>query len=170
MLRRVGGYNLDAFVDRADAGQSVRSIMVGSEGTLGIVVEARIRLVPLPAARAVLAVEFEHLLDALAATPGRSCPMLPRPSRSWTGSSSVTRRQSPALDAIRRGVFSDAGGACCASSSPAIAPMHLAGKLRALERDLQRSLPLPRDAGDRSCSSSNESGVCAKRRSDSRRR
>jgi FAD/FMN-containing dehydrogenase len=51
VLRRVGGYNLDAFTAPATSVDLTR-IMVGSEGTLGIVVEARITLVPLPMARA----------------------------------------------------------------------------------------------------------------------
>ena len=32
--------------------------MVGSEGTLGVVLEAKVDLVPLPAAKAVLAIQF----------------------------------------------------------------------------------------------------------------
>jgi FAD/FMN-containing dehydrogenase/Fe-S oxidoreductase len=68
VLRRVGGYNLDEFVDAARP-VSLAKLIVGSEGTLGIVVEARIRLVPLPAAKAVLAIQFDDLLEALGATP-----------------------------------------------------------------------------------------------------
>ncbi len=68
VLRRVGGYNLDAFVDPA-APIDLTRIMVGSEGTLGFIVDARIRLVPLPKQKSVLTVEFDQLLDALAATP-----------------------------------------------------------------------------------------------------
>jgi FAD/FMN-containing dehydrogenase/Fe-S oxidoreductase len=68
VLRRVGGYNLDEFVDRARPFNLAR-IIVGSEGTLGVVAEARLNLVPLPAAKAVLAVQFDDLLDALGATP-----------------------------------------------------------------------------------------------------
>ena len=44
-------------------------IFVGSEGTLGFIVEATIGLVPLPAQKAVLTIEFDQLLDALGATP-----------------------------------------------------------------------------------------------------
>ena len=75
ILRRVGGYNLDAFVRRACAepGRIPASIspvlLVGSEGTLGVTVEAKLPLVELPRARAMLVVEFAGLLDALAATP-----------------------------------------------------------------------------------------------------
>jgi FAD/FMN-containing dehydrogenase/Fe-S oxidoreductase len=78
ILRRVGGYNLDAFLPRRmedsglGAGPSpfnLARLFIGSEGTLGVTVEARLRLVELPRARATLVVEFAGLLDALAATP-----------------------------------------------------------------------------------------------------
>ena len=71
ILRRVGGYNLDAFrpTGGATAGFNLAHLFVGSEGTLGVVVEARLRLVELPRAKAVLVVQFADLLDALAATP-----------------------------------------------------------------------------------------------------
>jgi FAD/FMN-containing dehydrogenase/Fe-S oxidoreductase len=71
ILRRVGGYNLDAFTpeSREKAGFNLARLFVGSEGTLGIVVEATLRLVELPKAKAVLVVQFAELLDALAATP-----------------------------------------------------------------------------------------------------
>jgi FAD/FMN-containing dehydrogenase/Fe-S oxidoreductase len=68
VLRRVGGYNLDEFVDPSRHVDLTR-IMVGSEGTLGFIVDARIRLVPLPAQKSVMTIEFTHLLDALGATP-----------------------------------------------------------------------------------------------------
>ena len=44
-------------------------LFVGSEGTLGVVVEATLRLVERPEAKAVLVVQFDDLLEALAATP-----------------------------------------------------------------------------------------------------
>ena len=68
VLRRVGGYNLDEFVDPAKP-FNLAKLIVGSEGTLGLVVAAKIDLVALPAAKAVLTIEFDELLDALAATP-----------------------------------------------------------------------------------------------------
>ena len=68
VLRRVGGYNLDAFVDPA-APVDLSRLMVGSEGTLGFVTEATIGLVPLPAVKALVTLEFDDLLDALGATP-----------------------------------------------------------------------------------------------------
>jgi FAD/FMN-containing dehydrogenase/Fe-S oxidoreductase len=68
ILRRVGGYNLDCFVGRAD-GLNLAHLFVGSEGTLGVTLEAKVRLLELPRARAVLVAQFKGLLEALAATP-----------------------------------------------------------------------------------------------------
>src|SRR6185503_2670318 len=67
VLRRVGGYNLDEFVPGRPF--NLARLFVGSEGTLGIVLEAKLKLVPLPAAKVLLAVQFDDLLDALGATP-----------------------------------------------------------------------------------------------------
>jgi FAD/FMN-containing dehydrogenase/Fe-S oxidoreductase len=68
ILRRVGGYNLDDFVD-PEKPVNLAKMMVGSEGTLGIVLEARLRLVPLPKAKAVMVILFADLLESLAAAP-----------------------------------------------------------------------------------------------------
>ena len=68
VLRRVGGYNLDAFVDPA-APVDLSRLMIGSEGTLGFVTAATVGLVPLPAVKALVTLEFDDVLDALAATP-----------------------------------------------------------------------------------------------------
>ena len=68
VLRRVGGYNLDEFVDPAQP-FNLAKMIVGSEGTLALVVAREAQLVPLPTAKAVLTIEFDELLDALAATP-----------------------------------------------------------------------------------------------------
>jgi FAD/FMN-containing dehydrogenase/NAD-dependent dihydropyrimidine dehydrogenase PreA subunit len=68
VIRRVGGYNLNEFVDPA-APINLAKIMVGSEGTLGVVLEAKLRLVPLPKAKAVMVIEFADLLEALSAAP-----------------------------------------------------------------------------------------------------
>ncbi len=68
ILRRVGGYNLDRFVD-SSAPVNLAKIMVGSEGTLGIVLEAKVKLVPLPKAKALMAILFDDLLQSLAAAP-----------------------------------------------------------------------------------------------------
>ena len=67
VLRRVAGYNLDAFVDSPTV--NLAKMMIGSEGTLGVVLEAKLRLVPLPKAKAVMVIEFADLLEALSAAP-----------------------------------------------------------------------------------------------------
>ena len=68
ILRRVGGYNLDEFLP-ADRSLNLCRIMVGSEGTLGLTVAAKLRLVPLPEHRVVCCVQFADVLEAMAATP-----------------------------------------------------------------------------------------------------
>jgi len=68
ILRRVGGYNLDEFLP-ADRPFNLCRIMVGSEGTLGLTVAAKLRLVPLPKHRLVCCVQFDDVLEAMAATP-----------------------------------------------------------------------------------------------------
>src|SRR5262249_53555755 len=68
ILRRVGGYNLDEFTSPVRP-FNLPKMMVGSEGTLGVVLEAKLNLVPLPKAKSVLIVQFRELLEALAATP-----------------------------------------------------------------------------------------------------
>ena len=71
VLRRVGGYNLDEFIRAPIANRpfNLAKLMVGSEGTLGVVLAAKVNLVPLPTAKAVLAIQFAGLLESLAATP-----------------------------------------------------------------------------------------------------
>jgi FAD/FMN-containing dehydrogenase/Fe-S oxidoreductase len=65
ILRRVGGYNLDRFLGDFN----LTDLLVGSEGTLAITLEAKLRLIELPRAKIVLVIQFADLLDALAATP-----------------------------------------------------------------------------------------------------
>jgi FAD/FMN-containing dehydrogenase/Fe-S oxidoreductase len=67
LLRRVAGYNLNEFAK--DQPFNLSRLMVGSEGTLAVVLEATVKLVPLPKAKAVMAIEFAELLDALEAAP-----------------------------------------------------------------------------------------------------
>ena len=64
LLRRVSGYNLDAFLDEGE--MDLATLIVGSEGTLAVVTEARVRLVPLPAAKGVAAVHCRSLEEAAA--------------------------------------------------------------------------------------------------------
>ena len=76
VLRRVSGYNLDEFVDGAgytgpigprrahNQGRrtwNLANLLVGSEGTLGLITEATIHLEKLPAATALVIVHFDSL-------------------------------------------------------------------------------------------------------------
>lgn len=134
VLRRVGGYNLDRFVDQ-DRPVNLVEMMVGSEGTLGIVVEATIGLVPLPPARVLVAVEFAHVLDALAATP---VVLAHGPSAVEVMDAFILRhtREHGALDATRRTVFSDDGGALLCIEFSGDRVDELTDRLSAVERDL----------------------------------
>jgi FAD/FMN-containing dehydrogenase/Fe-S oxidoreductase len=112
VLRRVGGYNLDEFVDRAKP-FNLAKVIVGSEGTLGLVVAAKINLVPLPAAKAVLTIEFDELLDALAATP---LVLRHGPSAVEVMDRFILdhAKESPVLDAMRRRILlGDPGALLC---------------------------------------------------------
>jgi len=66
VMRRVSGYNLDEFVD-ADHPFDLSKIVVGSEGTLCTVVEAKLKLEKLPAYKALVAVHFAGLIESLEA-------------------------------------------------------------------------------------------------------
>ena len=68
ILRRVGGYNLDEFLPSKKPFNLAR-LMVGSEGTLGLVLEAKLRIVPIPKARVVCVIQFEDFHEAMTATP-----------------------------------------------------------------------------------------------------
>jgi len=65
VMRRVGGYNLDELLDRENSNLS--KILTGSEGTLACIVEAKLKLEPLPKATALLIVHFADLLESLRA-------------------------------------------------------------------------------------------------------
>lgn len=87
ILRRVSGYNLDAFIpeiqDQFPIPAAVKQLdrewpdrrefnlarmIVGAEGTLGVVTEAVLHLVPLPKERGVVCLQFETIDAALMAT------------------------------------------------------------------------------------------------------
>jgi FAD/FMN-containing dehydrogenase/Fe-S oxidoreductase len=72
LKRNVSGYNLDRVVYENDDGDSVinlSKLVVGSEGTLGVVVEATVSLVSTPEETALALYCFEDLLAALRAVP-----------------------------------------------------------------------------------------------------
>ena len=138
--RRVGGYNLDAFTGANGDPFNLAKIVVGSEGTLGIIVEARINLVPLPNAKAVLTIEFDELLDALGATPAI---LEHHPSAVELMDHSILShaRENPALDAVRRAVLRGDPGALLCVEFYADDAAELPPKLAALERDVVTRAP-----------------------------
>jgi len=135
VMRRVGGYNLDEFVDPAKP-FNLAKVIVGSEGTLGIVVAAKVKLVPLPAAKAVLTIEFDSLLDALGATP---LILRHQPSAVEVMDRFILdhARENAALDALRRRVLqTDSPGALLCVEMYADRPGDLPPRFETLERDL----------------------------------
>jgi Fe-S oxidoreductase/FAD/FMN-containing dehydrogenase len=137
VLRRVGGYNLDEFVDRAKP-FNLAKVIVGSEGTLALVVAAKINLVPLPAAKAVLTIEFDELLDALAATP---LVLRHGPSAIEVMDRFILdhAKESPALEAMRRHILLGDPGALLCVELYGDRAEDLPPRLDALERELAAS-------------------------------
>ena len=139
--------------------------MVGSEGTLGVVLEAKVRLVPLPAAKAVLAIQFADLLEALEATP---VILAHRPSAVEVMDRFIldNTKQNPALDRLRRTFIDGDPGALLCVEFYADRAEDLPPRLDALEHDLRRArLRLPLPPRDRPAARRRGSGACAKRRS-----
>ncbi|ADQ68588.1 FAD/FMN-dependent dehydrogenase (plasmid) [Halogeometricum borinquense DSM 11551] len=72
LKRRVSGYNLDRVVYENDAGERVMNLatlFVGSEGTLGVIVEAELSLVTVPEETALALYCFDDLVTAMEAVP-----------------------------------------------------------------------------------------------------
>ncbi len=67
IMRRVGGYNLDEFV--GERPWNLAKLIVGSEGTLAVVTEARLNLVPRPKHTVLDIFHFDDLAEALEAVP-----------------------------------------------------------------------------------------------------
>ena len=65
VMRRVQGYNLDEFAGKTD--WNLSKLICGSEGTLAIILEAKLNLVPLPKYKSVCVVHFSELLPAIEA-------------------------------------------------------------------------------------------------------
>jgi len=137
VLRRVGGYNLDEFTDPSRP-FNLAKIIVGSEGTLGLVVAAKVALVALPAAKAVLTIEFNALLDALAATP---LVLRHQPSAVEVMDRFILdhAKESPVLDAMRRSILLGDPGALLCVEMYGDRPEDLVPRIEALERDLAGS-------------------------------
>ncbi|NKB65480.1 MAG: FAD-binding protein [Candidatus Latescibacteria bacterium] len=67
VMRRVSGYNLDELAS-PDQPFNLAKIIVGSEGTLGVVVEAKLNLVDKPDHSALVACHFADLVESMEAT------------------------------------------------------------------------------------------------------
>ena len=134
VLRRVGGYNLDEFTPGRPF--NLARMMVGSEGTLGVVLSAKLNLVPLPKAKAVMAVQFEHLLESLAATP---LILRHGPSAVEVMDKSILdyTRKSAALEALRQSFIDGDPGSLLCVEFYADRAEDLPPRLDALERDLR---------------------------------
>jgi FAD/FMN-containing dehydrogenase/Fe-S oxidoreductase len=134
VLRRVGGYNLDNFVD-PDRPFNLAKMIVGSEGTLGIVLEAKISLVPLPKAKAVIAIQFADLLEALEATPAILAHH-PSAIEIMDGFILDNTKQSAALDRMRRTFIEGDPAALLCVELYDDDGSELPARLNAIERDL----------------------------------
>ncbi len=134
VLRRVGGYNLDAFLP--DQPFDLSKLFVGSEGTLGVVLEARLNLVPLPKAKAVLAVQFDDLLESLGATP---LILTHKPSAVEVMDRFILNHteRSPQLHALRKSFVEGDPAALLCIEFYADDAGDLPPRLAALERDLK---------------------------------
>ena len=65
VMRRVGGYNLDEFVE--DEVWNLSKVICGSEGTLAITLELKLNLEPLPKCKCVCVVHYADLSEAIQA-------------------------------------------------------------------------------------------------------
>ncbi len=63
VMRRVQGYNLDSFTDTDT--WNLTNLMVGSEGTLAVFLEATLNLVELPREKVLCVVHFDKLREAI---------------------------------------------------------------------------------------------------------
>jgi FAD/FMN-containing dehydrogenase/Fe-S oxidoreductase len=67
ILRRVSGYNLDEILKSGTP--NFASLLVGSEGTLAVTTELKVKIVPKPHAKALLVVHFHDLVEAVTGNP-----------------------------------------------------------------------------------------------------
>ncbi len=135
VLRRVGGYNLDAFVQDGDL-FNLAKLIVGSEGTLGVVLEAKVALVPLPAAKGVLVIQFAGVLEALDATPAI---LAHRPSAIEIMDAFILdhTKKSAALEQLRQTFIEGNPGALLCVELYGERAEDVAARLGLLERDLR---------------------------------
>ena len=66
ILRRVSGYNLDEII--SDSKFNSARFVVGSEGTLLAITEAKLKLVPLPSFKGLAVIHFREVIESMEAT------------------------------------------------------------------------------------------------------
>jgi len=67
VMRRVGGYNLDEFVYKDN--WNLAKLITGSEGTLAVILEAKLNLEPLPKYKSVVVAHYNDLNEAISSVP-----------------------------------------------------------------------------------------------------
>ena len=134
VLRRVAGYNLDAFVDPRQP-FNLAKLMVGSEGTLGIVVEARLNLVPLARRQGRARDSVRRSARGAGATPAILAHQ-PSAVEVMDGFILDHTRQSEALERLRRTFIDGDPAALICVEFYADRAEDLPPRLEALERDL----------------------------------
>ncbi len=114
--------------------------MALTEGTLGFIVDAKIRLVTLPKQKTVLTIEFDHLLDALGATP---LILEHGPSAVEVMDDFILShaKSHQALDAQRRAMISADGSSLLCVEFYGDSLDELTSRMAAVERDLAPSGP-----------------------------
>ena len=135
VFRRVSGYNLDTLLETGPV--NLARLIVGSEGTLATVVEATLRLWPLPKAKGIVAAHFRTVQEAAQATV---VALQHQPAAvEMVDRAIISRcRESLGYRALADFVQGDPGAVLLieffADSAPDVAP-----KLHALRTDLERA-------------------------------
>ncbi|WP_399462469.1 FAD-binding and (Fe-S)-binding domain-containing protein [Streptomyces sp. sk2.1] len=120
--RRISGYALDALLP--ERGTDLARAFCGSEGTLGVVTEATVRLVGAPAARALAVLGYADESAAAEAAPG----LLPHHPLTVEGMAADLVREPAGLPRGGAWLFVETGGA-----TPAEARAHAERVLRAAD-------------------------------------
>ncbi|MGW1103359.1 FAD-binding and (Fe-S)-binding domain-containing protein [Streptomyces sp. NPDC002540] len=120
--RRISGYALDALLP--ERGADLARAFCGSEGTLGVVTEASVRLVEAPAARALAVLAYADESAAAEAAPG----LLPHHPLTVEGMAADLVREPAGLPRGGAWLFVETGGA-----TPAEARAHAERVLRAAD-------------------------------------
>ncbi|MER5360599.1 FAD-binding and (Fe-S)-binding domain-containing protein [Streptomyces sp. NPDC002785] len=120
--RRIAGYALDALLP--ERGTDLARAFCGSEGTLGVVTEATVRLVEAPAARALAVLAYTDESAAAEAAPG----LLPHHPLTVEGMAADLVREPAGLPHGGAWLFVETGGA-----TPAEARAHAERVLRAAD-------------------------------------